>query len=66
MDVHPFSLVAINMLLCRLRRHGNLPRTNKVSTGHFVTLPPVGPSFRFPYSRNKIKKDIRMDVLFYW
>ena len=50
-------------MLCRLQRHGNLPRTNKVSTGHFVTRPPVGPSFRFPYSRNKIKKDIRLDVL---
>ena len=45
-----------------------LPRTKKVSTGHFLTLPTAGPSFRVPSHevRNK-REDTLMGILsFIW
>ena len=40
-----------------------LPRAMKVSTGHFHTLPSVGPLFRIPYSFQK-KRDTQKGVSF--
>ena len=39
--------------------------SNKVSTGHFVSLPAVGPSFQVPDSLTKKIKDILSDVLYF-
>ena len=42
-----------------------LPRTKKVSTGHFFALPPVGPSFRIPAAHLK-KRGTPMGCPAFW
>ena len=66
----PFNIIDSISQSCRtaLCCLWTLPRTKKVSTGHFFALPLVGPSFRVPSLevRNK-REDTLMGILsFIW
>ena len=53
LPVRGLSVFRIPLCSRRCDPYGNLPRPKKVSTGHFFTLPSVGPAFRFPYGYKK-------------